>query len=179
MSGTRTFSRWMRPVETKPLGVGGISCLALVTAVAIALVWAYPIGVPIVLLFFLAMAPLWARDRRRLRAMARARAGESICTFARAFPRRAVDPRVVRAVYEEVQRWCTIPGEPLPLRATDRFEEDLRVDGDTLEDIVSDIAERSRRSPDRPRKNPYYGKVKTVGDLVYFLSHQPRARAAA
>jgi hypothetical protein len=42
---------------------------------------------------------------RKAPALAQARQGESICQFARAFPRRDVDAWVIRAVWETVMAW--------------------------------------------------------------------------
>ena len=46
----------------------------------------------------LVVALVSAYDRLRLRRLAEHRGGESICTFARSFDPRAVDPWIIRAV---------------------------------------------------------------------------------
>src|SRR5471032_295887 len=48
-------------------------------------------------------------QRRRLRALAAQRSGESICDFARSFDARAVDTWVIRAVYEALQDYLASP----------------------------------------------------------------------
>jgi hypothetical protein len=125
----------------------------------------------------------WARHdalrrARVLRALAAERAGESICTFARSFERRGVDPWVIRAVHEELA-FCYRLGDRLavPIRAADLLTE-LGMDGDDLDDAVGDVAWRTGYSLRVTRNNPLYGRVRTVGDLVRFFNHQPRERAA-
>ena len=65
-------------------------------------------------------------------------------------------------------------GRAVPVRRQDRCEKDLRIDPDDLDDIARDAAFRARRSMEGVEKNPLYGQVQTVGDLVSFLEHQPR-----
>ena len=53
-------------------------------------------------------------------------------------------------------------------------EKDLDIDPEDLADVARDAAFRALRSMDDCDKNPLYGKVQTVGDLVTFLEYQPR-----
>ena len=116
---------------------------------------------------------LTRRERRRLAAVAGQRADESICTFVRGFDYRRVGTVVVRAVYDEQQPW-----HGFPLRAADSLEADLRVDGDDLDwEIAPMIAGRTGRSLDNAKSNPYFGKVRTVADLVEFFCLQPKQAA--
>ena len=108
------------------------------------------------------------RHAARLRA---SRPGESLCTFARAFARRSVDTRILRAVHDEVG-WVGIP-----LRPSDRIEEDLRLDLEDVSDDLDDLAARAGRSLQGHEANPLWGRVETVGDLVAFLHHQPSLAA--
>jgi hypothetical protein len=120
----------------------------------------------------------WNRRKttRHLTELARARSGESICEFARAFDTRRVDTWVIRAVYEQVQqqlRWV-YPG--FPVRATDRLKEDLWMDPDDIDmDITDDVTSRTGRSMRDHKQNPMYGKVTTVADLVAFFAAQPKS----
>ena len=108
-------------------------------------------------------------EQRRQRRLAAARAGESICTFARAFDYRRTDTRVIRAVYEELQ-----PVFSFPLRASDRIEEDLRFDPESMDlDVAPALAERTGRPLINTEHNPYYFRVHTVADLVHFFCAQP------
>lgn len=114
------------------------------------------------------------REKRRHLAVAAQRADESICTFARGFDCRCTDTLVIRAVYDELQ-----PLLGFPLRATDHLETDLRLDGEDLElDIAPMVAGRTGRSLKIIGDNPYFGKIKTVADLVGFFCQQPSQAAA-
>ena len=60
-----------------------------------------------------------------------------------------------------------------PLRPTDRLWADLRLDSDDLDlDLAQEIAERTGCSVADTRRNPYYGKVITVADVVAFFRAQ-------
>jgi len=126
----------------------------------------------------LAVLGLWMawRERRHLARLAAQRQGESICQFARAFARRTVDTWVIRAVYESLHGYL---GGQLPIRADDRLQQDLRLDGDDLDlDLLAEMARLSGRSLERTADNPWFDRVTTVRDLVTFLGHQPRLPAA-
>ena len=114
----------------------------------------------------------------RLRTLAAERHGESICTFARAFARGDRDPFVLRAVYEELAPYLTVGSTAIPLRPSDLLEQDLQVDGEELEFLAGDLARRSGRVLTNSQANPYYGRIKTIGDLVAFLRAQPPSVAA-
>lgn len=115
-----------------------------------------------------------ARHKRRLVA---ARDGETICEFARSFDRKT-DTWILRAVYEEVSRYLSVDGRPLPIRRADRFQKDFKMHPEDLDDFASDIAFRAQRSLDGAEKNPLRYKIKTVGDLVSFFEHQPKVVTA-
>lgn len=116
----------------------------------------------------------WQR-KRALQKLAALRTTESICTFARGFDRKAVDTWIIRAVHEELQMYVKHSGGLCPIRATDRFEEDLHIDPEEMDELLPVIAQRTGRSTDNTESNPYFGKVSTVGDLVHFVNCQPRA----
>jgi hypothetical protein len=61
-----------------------------------------------------------------------------------------------------------------PVRASDSLLADLNIDSDDIEDLLVDIATRSGHSLDEAEKNPFYGKINTVRDLVLFVNAQPR-----
>jgi hypothetical protein len=111
--------------------------------------------------------------RRWQRRLATTRQSETICDFARSIDPR-IDTWIIRAVYEELTRFLAVEGRPLPVRGEDRCEKDLRIDPEDLDDLARDIAYRARRSMDHSDKNPLYGKVKTVADVVTFFEHQPK-----
>jgi hypothetical protein len=132
----------------------------------------YLVGVLVVVLWGLVWIQM-VSERRSGRRLAASRQEESICDFARSFDRQT-DTWLVRAVYEEVSRHLSVDGRAIPVRRQDRCEKDLRIDPEDLDDIARDAAFRARRSMDDCDKNPFYGKVQTVGDLVTFLEYQPR-----
>jgi hypothetical protein len=115
-----------------------------------------------------------ALDRHRMSRVAADRTDENICAFVRSFDYRQADSWILRAVYEELSRNLAVDGRPLPIRADDRWEEDLKIDPEDMEDFLKDIAHRAKRSLDDTEGNPLYGRVKTVRDIVSFLQHQPR-----
>ena len=109
----------------------------------------------------------------RLDALAGARPDDTICTFARDFDRQSVDPWVVRATWEELQKCLGPERAPFPIRASDRIERDYGVPPDDLRDVWEVIARRAGRSLEDTERNPYYARVETVGDLVHFANSQP------
>ena len=115
-------------------------------------------------------------QRWKLNRLAEARNRESICTFARAFDARSIDPWVIRAVYEQLQEHLKPTKPPFPLLPTDRLRQDLMLDDDDLDmDLVPDIAARTGRPLSGSAENPYFGKVVTVRDLVEFFCAQPKS----
>jgi hypothetical protein len=147
----------------------------LVTAVVLALYhatdsWLITVGLTGI---FAAVSLLTAAGHARwLGSLAASRQGESICGFARSFPRRSVEPLLLRAVYEGIQ--AQMGDYRLPIRATDNLTKDLRLDAEEIDEVYWKIADTCGYSTDGGEQNPYYGKVETVADLVYFLQHQPR-----
>ena len=51
------------------------------------------------------------------------------------------------------------------------------MDWEDVDDLASDVAARAGRSMGHTESNPFYGQVKTVGDLVLFLTYQPKRGA--
>ena len=98
----------------------------------------------------------------------------SICDFAKEFNCREIDTWIVRAVYEEVQEYLATD-KHLPLKSTDNLKTDLHLDDDDLDiDLAEQISQRTGRTMNNCEKNPYYGKVHTLRDLVLFFSHQDK-----
>ena len=180
----RIASRHMPPFERRSSPVGAWLLVAGLAAAVAHLVLTRPVA-------FLAVSGTLAvlvllahrqgrRERRQLRALASAREGHTICEFARDFNAREVDTWVVRAVYEQLQGHLADAHSSFPLRADDRLKEDLRLDDEDLDmDIVQEIASRTGRSLDASASNPYFGRVRTVRDLVLFFQNQPRPGHAA
>lgn len=158
------FSRHLPPVRPAPpldwqgwLGLAFLAPLFLILAPVVGVVTA--LGTP--------------RERKRLARLKSIRE-DTICAFRRAFDCRKVDPWIIRATYEEVRRW--IPG--FPLEAKDDIENDLKLAGADIDDLLLNIAERSGYDLAATNQNPWYDRVKTVGDLVLFINHQPQTRVA-
>lgn len=137
---------------------GQVAAIAVLVGLFALLAWASWIAA-IALVVLAGFA--WVAGVRHSRSMATERQAESICSFARSFDRREACPWVVRAVYE-------MYSASFPIRADDKLDaEDMDFDAE-------EIAERAGRSLECVEANPLFGKVATAGDLVLFLSHQPR-----
>lgn len=133
----------------------------------LAAIW-WPFALIVAAAFLVGSHIGWRRDRR----IAEERKGESICQFARAFDYRTFDTRIIRAVYEEYS--CSFP-----LRVSDRLKEDLCICDDDLDFGAIHIARRTGRNLDGYERNPIYGKIKTLRDVVMFFHHQPLLNASA
>lgn len=114
------------------------------------------------------------RQARRLQRMAEARAGESICDFARSFNCSETDTWVIRAVYEQLQAYLRSDAANFPLRRDDNLVKQLGIDPEDLAyDLADEIAARTGRSLEGTERNPFWNKIETVGDLVQFFLQQP------
>ena len=170
----RVPSRRMAPAAVHPVKWYGWLFLATLPLLFGWLVWLHPYVVG----GFLGVVTVMSRflnyeHRRYLKQVATLRQGQSICEFARYFDRRHVDPWIIRAVYQELGR--TLPVRRFPLHPGDALEDDLRIDPDDLGEVLMPvIAERTGRSLAEPDRNPLYGHVTTVADLVHFFEAQPR-----
>jgi hypothetical protein len=85
---------------------------------------------------------------------------------------RPPDTKVIRAVYERLQSDF---GSWLPIRASDELEGTFQLHPQELEDLITDIANHCGRSLEALERNPYYGKLTTVSELIEFLCVQPKA----
>jgi len=175
-----TFSRWMSPPARTSRITSWFVFAVLISPLLVGA--ALTNGGKVVLGL---LSVLWTTsvvtDNRRLRRLAGDRVGEDIGTFARAFDRRRepFDPRVVRAVWDALQPYVAFSGGSVPLRPTDRIDEDLNIDADDIDmGVLQEIAERVGRTLENVEANSIYGHVATVGDLVRLVSAQP-SRAAA
>lgn len=133
---------------------------------------------PIILLFIVAIGLMVIIEQRNRRIkqtkLSQERKELSICEFARSFDYRAIDTRVIRAVYETIQDYVSTPEILVPIKAEDDLTNVLEIDDEDLDlDLLVEILQRTGRSVDDTASNPYYGKVKSVGDLVYFVNAQP------
>lgn len=175
----RIASRHMPKYLRRKTGFMLWVCLASLVAGFFYVVVTAPVGAAVFVLLFCGVVLSALRETRRnaehLRCLAAEREGESICDFARDFDARQVDTWIVRAVYEQLQYQLTDVSPAFPVRASDRLKEDLHLDDDDLDmDIAQEVEQRTGRSLDDPSANPYFGKVKTVRDLVMFFQSQPK-----
>lgn len=171
----RRLSRWMPPatghtISPRAFWIGCALILAL-TGVTLYRSVSLRYALALVVLVFTVQATL---RQRRMRRLAAERQGESICTFARALDPRSVDPWIIRAVHDQLQPYAGAGRMRVPLRPTDRLYEELGLDDDELDDVARDIAERTGRTLEGADRNPVRIAV-TVGDLIRFFAHQPRA----
>jgi hypothetical protein len=177
----RRFSRHLPALQKRPgsLNVGGSAILSCFIAAVIWLACQHPIPFFGFVVFYAVIGWIAAGiDFRRKSALAASRPGDPLCAFARSFDLRAVDPWIVRAAFEELQKLCAEPLRPFPILPSDRLVEDFNIHPDDIEDIAQDVAERAGYSLDHYEQNPLCGQVSTVGDLVQFLAHQPSIRNA-
>jgi len=170
----RAPSRRMLAAPERKVKVWAYPILMLLLIGLGLLVYRHPYSI-FVLLAFSIIAWLSAIiDRRYRLRLAKSRTGESICTFVEAFDCHHTDTWILRAVYEELSKFLTVGGSPLPIRADDQCcERDLKIDPEDLEHLGRRIAHRAHRSMKNTKQNPLYGKVKTVRDLVGFFEFQP------
>jgi hypothetical protein len=106
-------------------------------------------------------------ETRRQRRLIARRGADSICTFARSFNCREIDTWIVRAVFEEIGQYTKVP-----VRANDRLAEDLSIDPDDLDEIVSAISQRTGRPLHHSEQNAWFDRLERAGDLVRFFAHQ-------
>ena len=171
----RTPSRRKLAAPKRKATIWVYPIIALALAVTGCFIWKHPKFLYIISVM---AGIIWVeslRERSRRRKLALSRSGESICTFVNSFDCRHTDTWVLRAIYEELSRYLAVEGHPIPIRADDQcYKGELKIDGEDFDDLAVDAAARSGRSMDDTDRNPYYGKVRTVRDLVAFLEHQPR-----
>lgn len=135
---------------------------------------------PAVLLFIMVIA-VWIVIEQRTRSIKLAKLAQerkelSICEFTRSFDYRSIDTWVIRAVYETIQDYVSKPEILVPIKAKDHLTDVLEIDDEDLDmDLLVEMLQRTGRSMEDTPSNPYYGKIKTVADLVYFVNAQPLA----
>ena len=127
----------------------------------------------------IALIAIWAyldirKVNHKFSTMSEERKEKSICEFSRSFNSREIDTWVIRAVYEQIQGYIPSKTKPFPVNANDHLFNDLELDDEDLEmDLIEEIAQRTGRSLEETERNPYFGKIETVKDLVCFINEQP------
>lgn len=166
-------SRRTLALRPKPRAISRLRFFGGLVGFTALLAYFYPFAAAmfgfICLAFGIASWAVGVQEHGRQAKVAVRRGGESICTFVRGFDCRRTDTQVLRAVYEELQ-----PLVGFPLRADDQLEANLRLYDEDLDwDIAPIIAHRTGRPLRDTERNPHYGQVRTVADLVAFFCAQP------
>ncbi|HEY2855161.1 MAG TPA: hypothetical protein VGJ18_20050 [Gemmatimonadaceae bacterium] len=176
------FSRWIGPLPERQPGVTGWLVLTAIAGGLLALLLAQPVPGLSILAAFDAATLLSQRMRRRwVCPMTNDRVNEDIGSLARAFDRRAADPLdpwAIRAVWNAMMPLTELNGWHFPLRPSDRFDDDLGLDSEEIEYLIPALVEQCERVPGEWEANPYYRRLRSVGDLVHFISAQPLRRSA-
>jgi hypothetical protein len=158
----------------KPMGIKEWVFVIVILSVLAYLTWKEPWIVLLIPLIYIASNINNKRIKKKLSILLDERKEQSICEFARSFEKYRVDTWVIRAVYEQIQEYVAMSGVILPLKATDDIYEMLGIDSEDFEmDILEEIAQRTGRSIENTERNPFYGKVQTLEDLVLFFNEQP------
>lgn len=132
---------------------------------------------PFLFVVFLVIA-VWTylesiRRKKKFNALAKDRQELSICEFSHSFDCRLIDTWVIRAVYEQIQNYVSTKHLPLPIKAEDNLWDVLEIDEEDMDlDLLKEILQRTGRSIENTENNPYFDKVNTVRDLVYFINEQ-------
>jgi hypothetical protein len=169
-----TISRWMPPAPEPTWTGKSVGVVVGVLVCLLVMIYFVPMLGILVAGIALVSTILGIANNRRLRRLAAERQREDIGTFARSFDRRASDPWVIRAVWDAFVPYVSFPGGRLPLRASDCLDEDLRIDPDDVDILVREILARVGRTPEALERNPLTGRVRTIGDVVAFVNHQPK-----
>ncbi|MFV9657329.1 hypothetical protein ACNFCK_20780 [Pseudomonas sp. NY15366] len=133
----------------------------------------------IILLVFFAASAYAIASHFKLKKLSLARGDANICEYARSFDYRVVDTRIMREIWNEVQKALGNPnGKPFPIKADDLLEETYNIDPDDLDDIYWKIADRLGIDTQNPEENPLFNKVTSVRNLVMFLHYQSQVHHA-
>ncbi len=169
------FSRNIPKYLEEPATVFQKIALLLLLVAFLSLLYFYPFFLLLIIFLGIWTLAYNHKEVKRLSRIANTRSGESICSFTRALNFRQVDTWIIRATWEELQDYVTHKSlNEFPIRPTDKVVDDFKIDPEEIVDIVERIAQRTRRSLEETDKNPYFGKIETVGDLVLFVNNQPK-----
>lgn len=145
----------------------------------IIVVWLYIIYISVYALIITPIIIAWIysenkKTKIKFQKIAEERKEKNICNFSRSYNCREIDTWVIRAVYEQIQKFISSKNNPVPIEADDHLFNILGIDEEDLEmDLLEEVFQRTGRSLENTEKNPYYGKVETVRDLVCFVNEQP------
>jgi len=137
----RTPSRRMPKFVPRPVTWAGWLVQIGIIAAIVGLIWSAPKVLWFVPIAVVCLVFEISRRKRRLKALAAARPGESICNFAREFDFRETDTWIIRAVYEQLQAHLADDALAFPLRREDHLTKTLGIDPDDLSyDLADEIA---------------------------------------
>lgn len=112
--------------------------------------------------------------QKKISKLASEREGLDVGTFAKSFDYRNIDTWIIRAVYEQLQKYVSTDETILPILPGDHLFNDLEIDEEDLEEnLMEEISQRTGRSFEDIEKNPYYENLNTVSDLVHLFQNQP------
>lgn len=113
----------------------------------------------------------WRSSRRRQLARPRSDADyfESIEDLEKA--------EVSQRVREYFIQWAARRGIPPRIDVEAYLSTAYHLDADALEDMIIDLLKATERSLRRFQDNPYYGRVRTLADLIMFIQSQPGKRS--
>ena len=167
----------MGPLPTARMRWTGSLLLALLAGTLLLALVTHPLAVVLPLGLLGALSWFLEQQRAaRLKPLVDARVDEDIGSFARAFDRRGmdpVDPWAIRAVWNALIPFTASRAGSVALRPTDEMVADLYVDPDDLDDLIEPLVQQCERVPSNWSANPYYPRMRTVADLVFFISAQP------
>ncbi|MEZ4698654.1 MAG: hypothetical protein R2832_19705 [Rhodothermales bacterium] len=169
MKYSRPFSRSI----PSPRTMGMVGCIASGMLVGLPVAWLVfrepELGIVLAVVAIGYWVIYWT-ERRRLLGLTDEREGENICSFARSFATRSVDPWIIRAAWEEFQPLSFSREHPFPLRRSDTIMGPIVMlaEGEDLFDSISTICERVGRAVPHPRCIEY--GLETVGDAVHFVN---------
>jgi len=170
----RTPSRLMPKYKPQAFGLVGWLVLSVLACAGLYILWVHPILTVLAVILLIGLVVYEdVRAKSYFNGLMTRRQGESLCTFSREQDLRNIDTLIVRAVYEEIQFEIPLK-QDFPLRWIDNLYSDLRIDSDSVEDLIARIAQRTGRSIKHTQLNPLYGKICTPGDLVIFFNRQPK-----
>jgi len=127
------------------------------------------------MIFLVSIVSLFGNDiEKQLEEKAKERKNEDIGTFASSLDYRNIDTWIIRAVYEEIQSEIMWENQNFPIRATDNLKKDLLLEDDAFDSIINCVIARVGISDKDWEKNPYYGKLETVEDMILFFNAQEK-----
>ncbi len=112
-------------------------------------------------------------ERHRTRRIAAGRVGETFDTFVAGFSSGDAPPEVLRAVYAQLQDWCSDAVDAFPVRAEDNLRRVYGLIEEDLDDQVLAVVARCGRRLAPAERLRDITPVETVRDFVRFVAACP------